>query len=97
MAQIGRCVDIAADDTDRLVKLATDEAVALVIVGPEVPLVAGLVDRLTEAGIALLAHAQTQPNWKGPRLSRVTFATGITFRSRNGKIPECRAGPGLCG
>lgn len=52
MAQIGRCVDIAADDTDRLVKLATDEAVALVIVGPEVPLVAGLVDRLTEAGIA---------------------------------------------
>lgn len=52
IARLGTCVDIAADDTDRLVKLATDEAVSLVIVGPEVPLVAGLVDRLAQAGIA---------------------------------------------
>ena len=51
IAQLGRCVDISADDTDELVKLAIDEQIELVIVGPEVPLVAGLVDRLGEVNI----------------------------------------------
>lgn len=51
IAQLGRCVDIPADETDTLVRLAADEAVDLVIVGPEVPLVAGLVDELAAAGI----------------------------------------------
>jgi len=51
IAKLGRCVDIPAEDTDRLARLAGDEGVDLVIVGPEVPLVAGLVDRLVEAGI----------------------------------------------
>lgn len=43
---------VAADDIDALVRLAVDEAVALVVVGPEVPLVAGLVDALAARDIA---------------------------------------------
>lgn len=46
------CVPIASDDLDGLVALARDRAVDLVVVGPEAPLVAGLVDRLEAAGIA---------------------------------------------
>ena len=42
---------MAADDVERLVALAASESVDFVVVGPEVPLVAGLVDALTEAGI----------------------------------------------
>jgi phosphoribosylamine--glycine ligase len=43
---------VVADDIDGLVALALREQVELVVVGPEVPLVAGLADRLIEADIA---------------------------------------------
>jgi phosphoribosylamine--glycine ligase len=42
-------VAIAADDIDALLRFATDEDVDLTIIGPEVPLVAGIVDRFTAA------------------------------------------------
>jgi phosphoribosylamine--glycine ligase len=42
---------IAATDVPALVEAARSHAVGLVVVGPEAPLVAGLVDALTEAGI----------------------------------------------
>ena len=51
IAGIAQCVDVAADDIDGLVALAQDKAIDFVVVGPEQPLVAGLVDRLGEAGI----------------------------------------------
>jgi phosphoribosylamine--glycine ligase len=47
-----RVSDVGIDELDALVALARDEAVDLVVVGPEAPLVAGLVDRLEAAGIA---------------------------------------------
>lgn len=50
MAQIGTCVDIAVDDQAALLALADDEGPDLIVIGPEGPLVAGLVDRLEEAG-----------------------------------------------
>lgn len=46
-----RNVAVAAVDVDALVALALEEAVSLVVVGPEDPLVAGLVDRLADAGV----------------------------------------------
>lgn len=50
MAQIGTCVDIAVDDQAALLALADDEGPDLIVIGPEGPLVAGLVDRLEEGG-----------------------------------------------
>ncbi len=46
-----RNAPVAADDVDGLLALARREGVGLTIVGPEVPLVAGLVDRFAEAGL----------------------------------------------
>ena len=51
IAADAECVDIAADDSDRLVAFATDHAIDFVVIGPEGPLVAGLADRLAEGGI----------------------------------------------
>jgi phosphoribosylamine--glycine ligase len=51
IAEVARCVSIAVDDIEKLVRLARDEGVDLVVVGPELPLTLGVVDRLTEAGI----------------------------------------------
>jgi phosphoribosylamine--glycine ligase len=47
-----RLLDVGADDVDGLVAAARDEGVDLVVVGPEAPLVAGLVDALEDAGVA---------------------------------------------
>jgi phosphoribosylamine--glycine ligase len=46
-----RCLDVSAEDVDGIVRAARDEGCDLVVVGPEVPLVAGVVDALAEAGI----------------------------------------------
>ena len=51
MAELGRCVDVGAEDVEGLLALAREENANYVVVGPEAPLVAGLVDRLDTAGI----------------------------------------------
>jgi phosphoribosylamine--glycine ligase len=51
IARDAECVDIGAEDVDGLVAFARDNAADLVVVGPEAPLVLGLVDRLTALGI----------------------------------------------
>ncbi|MGB5261487.1 MAG: phosphoribosylamine--glycine ligase [Gammaproteobacteria bacterium] len=44
-------VDIAAEDIDALVVFARERDIGLTIIGPEVPLVAGIVDRFDRAGL----------------------------------------------
>ncbi len=51
IAEAATCVPIGAEDINGLVAFAAREAVDFVVVGPEAPLVAGLVDRLSEKGI----------------------------------------------
>jgi phosphoribosylamine---glycine ligase len=46
-----RNVPVAAEDIDALVRLALSEAIDLTIVGPEGPLVAGIVDAFSAAGL----------------------------------------------
>src|SRR5579862_9715561 len=45
------CVPIAADDVGGLVAFAKEQRIEFVVVGPEAPLVLGLVDSLEAAGI----------------------------------------------
>ncbi len=58
MEGLGRLVAIPADDIPGLVKLAQDEAVDFVFVGPEIPLALGLVDALGTAGVPALGPSQ---------------------------------------
>ncbi len=52
IAEDAACFDISADDIDGLIAFSRSRGLDLVVVGPEAPLVGGLVDRLEEAGIA---------------------------------------------
>lgn len=49
--EIALNVDISANDQEAIVKFCKREAIDLVVVGPELPLVEGLVDRLASEGI----------------------------------------------
>jgi phosphoribosylamine---glycine ligase len=52
VAQEAECVALAASDIRGIVAFAARERIDFVVVGPEAPLVGGLVDRLEAAGIA---------------------------------------------
>ncbi len=51
MAHLGECVSVRADDLDAVSALVAQRKIDFVIVGPEIPLVAGLVDRLQKEGV----------------------------------------------
>jgi len=51
IAQHAEIRNIPVTDHDRLVRLARDEQVSLVVIGPEDPLAAGLADKFSSAGI----------------------------------------------
>ncbi len=46
-----RCLDVSAEDVDAIVQVAADERCDLVVVGPEAPLVDGVIDALAAEGI----------------------------------------------
>ena len=51
IAADAQCHEVAADDVDGLVRLASEQRADLTMVGPEAPLVAGLVDALEAEGL----------------------------------------------
>ncbi|MGJ4729733.1 phosphoribosylamine--glycine ligase [Luteimonas sp. SDU101] len=64
-----RCRNAAVKvgDLDGLLQLATDEDVALTVVGPEVPLVAGVVDRFREAGLRIFGPTAAAAQLEGSK------------------------------
>ncbi|MDR1028614.1 MAG: phosphoribosylamine--glycine ligase [Clostridiales Family XIII bacterium] len=63
IAQIARCADTDAEDTEAVTALAAREAPDLVVIGPEVPLAKGLTDRIEALGIPVFG-----PNERCARL-----------------------------
>lgn len=53
IAEIARCVPIASEDIDALLAFARDEGIGLTVVGPEQPLIAGIVDVFQEHGLRI--------------------------------------------
>jgi phosphoribosylamine--glycine ligase len=55
---LARLAEVAPDDLTGLGRLVERERLDLVVVGPEVPLAAGIVDYLSERGVAVLGPSQ---------------------------------------
>jgi phosphoribosylamine--glycine ligase len=60
-------VDIAADDIEALLAFAAREAIGLTLIGPEGPLVAGIVDRFTAAGHACFGPTRAAARLEGSK------------------------------
>lgn len=73
ISAVAQCVDIAISDIPTLVGFAQDNAIDLVVPGPEAPLVAGLTDAMEAAGIACCGPTQTAARLEGSK----TFAKEV--------------------
>jgi phosphoribosylamine--glycine ligase len=57
-AQVGANIAIDAEDIDGLLDFARDNSVDFTVIGPEVPLAAGIVDKFSAAGLAVFGPTQ---------------------------------------
>jgi phosphoribosylamine--glycine ligase len=62
-----RLLEVGAEDVDGLVGAAREEAADLVVVGPEAPLVAGLVDALALAGVTAFGPTAAAARLEGSK------------------------------
>lgn len=60
-------VDISGSDIPKMVAFAKEESIRLAVVGPEVPLVAGMSDALRAAGIAVFGPSKVAAELEGSK------------------------------
>src|SRR3546814_18938419 len=73
-----RNADVAMNDIDGLLQLAKREKIGLTVVGPEVPLVAGVVDRFRAAGLRIFGPRAIAAQLEGSK----AFATDLLHRHK---------------
>src|SRR5450755_3050446 len=91
--------DIAADDVDALLAFAVREEIALTVVGPEGPLVAGIVDRFIAANLSCFGPTRAAARLEGSkaftkdflRRYRIPTASYATFTAEDFDADYVRA------
>lgn len=85
IAQFAECVSgVSIEDNDAIVALTKEKNIGLVVVGPEVPLVNGVVDALTAAGIKAFGPTKNAAELEGSKV----YAKVVMRRY---KIPTARS------
>ncbi len=67
IARLGQCHPVRPEDGEGLLDLAVDLSADLVVIGPEAPLVAGVADRLADAGVRAFGRAPRPPRLRARR------------------------------
>ncbi len=67
IAEFAECVHIGADEIDALLDFALAEKIGLTLVGPEVPLTMGIVDRFQAAGLEIFGPNQAAAQIEGSK------------------------------
>ena len=73
IAALGECHPVRAEDGEGLLSLCRELGIDLVVVGPEAPLVAGLVDTLRRGGVAAFGPTRAAARIEGSK----TFAKDV--------------------
>jgi phosphoribosylamine--glycine ligase len=92
IAALGSCHPVRADDGEGLLTLAHSLAIDLVVVGPEVPLVAGVADQLRHAGIAVFGPGREAAMLEGSKTfaKELMIAAGVpTAKDLSEPVAPC--------
>ncbi len=73
IAEFGQCHPVRSDDAEALLALARELHIDLVVVGPEVPLVAGIADLLRSVGVPVFGPSRAAAAIEGSK----TFAKEV--------------------
>jgi phosphoribosylamine--glycine ligase len=90
IAEEARCLDVGGEDVEGLVAAGRDEGVDLVVVGPEAPLVAGLVDALEGEGIAAFGPSREAARIEGSKLHAKDLMAEAGRHSGRSPAPRIR-------
>ena len=92
IGRIAKCVDIKVMDFDNIVDFCVKNAIDLAIVAPDDPLVAGLVDRLQDAGIKAFGPEKKAAILEGSKafskdlMKKYTIPSGLYFLHYSGLL-----------
>lgn len=95
IAEEAELVSLDTEDHGAVVQFCKDKAIDFVVVGPEAPLVAGIADRLREAGFAVFGPSATAAQLEGSKgftkdvCARFNIPTGAYQRFNN--APKAKA------
>ena len=67
IAQIGQCIDIPVTEIKALADFAEKEGIDLTVVGPEAPLVAGIVDEFESRGLKIFGPSKQAARLEGSK------------------------------
>ncbi|PWR23548.1 phosphoribosylamine--glycine ligase [Zavarzinia compransoris] len=67
IAQVATCIDLDPKDSERVLALVRSEKIDFVVVGPEAPLVIGLVDKLSEKGVKVFGPTAAAAQLEGSK------------------------------
>jgi phosphoribosylamine---glycine ligase len=101
IADEARCLDVGAEDIAGLLAAAREQEVGLVVVGPEAPLVEGLVDSLEAEGIPAFGPSREAARLEGSKLhakelmeeAGVPTARHAVLRSREEALDRIAGAP----
>jgi phosphoribosylamine--glycine ligase len=84
IAGLGQCHPVRAEDGEGLLSLCRELGIDLVVVGPEAPLVSGLVDTLRRGGVATFGPTQGAARIEGSKAfaKEVLEAAGVPTAQR---------------
>ena len=83
--QLAECVNIKADDLDGLLEFALQNQIDLTVVGPEVPLTLGIVDKFQAKGLKIFGPSGKAAEIEGSK----TFAKDLMAESSKLKRVLC--------
>ncbi|HEY5159915.1 MAG TPA: phosphoribosylamine--glycine ligase [Gaiellaceae bacterium] len=92
IAALGNCHPVRADDGEGLLTLAHSLEIDLVVVGPEVPLVAGVADQLRHAGVAVFGPGREAAMLEGSKsfAKELMLAAGVpTAKELSEPVAPC--------
>ena len=92
IARLGACHPVRAEDAEGLLALARELEIDLVVVGPEIPLVLGVADRLRRGGVPVFGPTAAAARIEGSKsfAKEVLEAAGVpTARAMPVARPPC--------